>query len=37
MQDKRVAHNFKKIQTNIEKREKRKCLSFALTFIDIKI
>ena len=37
MQDKRIVHDFKKIQINIKKREKRKCLSLALTFIDIKI
>ena len=37
MQNKRIAHDFKRIQTNIKKRKKRKCLSFALTFINIKI
>ena len=37
MQDKRVVHDFEKIQTNIKKREEKKCLSFALTFIDMKI
>ena len=37
MQDKRVVHDSERIQTNIKKREKRKCLSPALTFTDMKI
>ena len=37
MQDKRIAHDSERIQTNIKKWERRKCLSFILTFIDMKI
>ena len=36
VQDKQIVHDFEKIQTNIKER-KKKCLSFALTFINIKI
>ena len=37
MQDKRIVHDSEKIQANIKKREEKKCLSLALTFIDMKI
>ena len=37
MQNKRVVHDSEKVQTNIKKREEKKCLSLALTFIDIKL
>ena len=36
MQNKRIVHDFERIQANTEKREEKKCLSFALMFIDIK-
>ena len=37
MQNKRIAHDLERIQTNTKEREKRKYLSFALIFIDMKI
>ena len=37
MQNKRIAHDFERIQTNIKKWKEKKCLSLALTFINIKI
>ena len=37
MQDKRIVHDFEKIQTNIKEQKEKKCLSLALTFINIKI
>ena len=37
MQNKQVVHDFEKIQASTKKRKERKCLSFALTFINIKI
>ena len=37
MQNKRIAHDFERVQTNTKEQEERKYLSFALTFTDIKI
>ena len=36
MQDKWVVHDSEKVQANTKGREEKKCLSFALTFTDIK-
>ena len=36
MQDKWIVHDFERVQTNIKKWKKRKYLSFALTFTDMK-
>ena len=36
VQDKRVVYDSERIQANTEERKERKCLSFALTFIDMK-
>ena len=37
MQNKRIVHDFERIKTNIKKRKEKKCLSFTLTFINMKI
>ena len=37
MQNKRVVYNFERVQADTEEREEKKCLSFALTFTDMKI
>ena len=37
VQDKRIVHDFERVQINTKEWKEKKCLSFVLTFIDMKI